>query len=81
LRQVHDVIEERQAERRRVDLAWRSEEVRTMVMFVAAASGSKELLADASRVSLLPDDEPAGEPAGPRIMSVTEARGMFRSTG
>jgi hypothetical protein len=78
LRQVHDVIEERQAERRRLDLAWRGAEVRMICQFVAAASGSAQLLTAAGAVTLLPEDPDEQEAAAePRMLTAEQARSMF----
>jgi hypothetical protein len=72
---LHDVIEERRGEQRRLELAWRGAEVRLICQFVAAASGSDELLARAGEVSLLPDDPAPKQPA--RVISSAEAMRMF----
>jgi hypothetical protein len=75
VRQVHDVIIERRNEERRLELAWRGAEVRLICQFVAAASGSEDLLSRAGEVTLLPD-EPAPKKTA-RVISTGEAMGMF----
>jgi hypothetical protein len=57
VRQVHDVIVEREGEQQHLDLMIRSVELRTLCQYVAAAGGGQKLLDTARAVSLLPDEE------------------------
>lgn len=66
LLQVRDMVLEAQVDEQRRQLANRQQELRIMATFVAAASGSRELMRDAEGITLLApldDDQPAGRPA------------------
>jgi hypothetical protein len=82
LRQIRDVILERQGEDRRADLTVREVELRTTTQFIAAAAGSKQLVSQADKVRLLPPptDATTGRVLRPndRIGSYERMVGQFR---
>lgn len=61
MRQVREVIWERQAEDRRNDLTVREIELRTLAGYIAGAAGDKQGVKNAAKIRLVPPD-----PAAPR---------------
>jgi hypothetical protein len=74
MRQIRDVILERQDEDRRASLSVRENELRTTAQFIAATTGSKRLMAEAGRVRLL---TPLRDPQTGTVLRANSRNGSY----
>ena len=78
MRQIREVIWERQAEDRRRDLSVREVELRTLASFIAGSAGNKKGVNEAAKIRLLPpDDDPVVSASEPKPIPYELAQRWF----